>query len=68
MEIRNQTDHFDTELLLNNINYGVILSFVEKFGKILTLKEFIFDNFEYSIVNQNQSKEKINKLKKIKKN
>lgn len=50
------TKRLSTELLLTDINYGVILSFMEKFGKFLVLKEFIFDNFESSLVNQTESK------------
>lgn len=64
MEAADQTNHFYTTLLLNDINYGVILSFMDRFGKILALKEFIFDDFESSIVNQNQSKDKIKLLEK----
>ncbi|RMZ98039.1 Remodeling and spacing factor 1 [Brachionus plicatilis] len=55
MEVANETNQFEIDSLLNDINYGIILSFIDKFGNFLALKEFKFDNFESSLVNQSQT-------------
>lgn len=37
--------------LLNNINYAIILAFLEKFGNYLTLKDYPFKSFESHLLN-----------------
>lgn len=42
--------------LLNNINYGVILAYLDKFLSYLSIKEFNFDYFESDLINSNSGK------------
>ncbi len=52
----------DTETLLNDINYGTILAYIDKFGQYFNFKEMaLFKNFESSLTNK-----KICKLFKMK--
>ena len=37
--------------LLNNVDYGVVLAFLDKFATHLGIKEYTFKNFESSLIN-----------------
>lgn len=52
--------------LLNDINYGVILSYFDKFGKHLSKRVFIFTEFEANISNSAKTSKFSFKLTKIK--
>lgn len=54
----NQEEKFDDteinaknlEILHNDINYGIVLAFIEKFGKHFSFKEIKFEDFEKSLI------------------
>lgn len=39
------------EILHSDINYGIVLAFIDKFGKHFSFKEIKFDQFDSSIIN-----------------
>ncbi|RNA24260.1 remodeling and spacing factor 1-like [Brachionus plicatilis] len=39
------------EILHSDINYGIVLAFIDKFGKHFSFKEIKFDQFEQNIIN-----------------
>lgn len=41
----------NVEILHNDINYGIVLAFIDKFGKHFSFKEIKFDQFESSLIN-----------------
>lgn len=48
--------------LLNHINYGTILAYLDKFGKHLTIKELNYQQLEVDLVNSETSEIKLLKI------
>jgi hypothetical protein len=55
-EINQQETTELLDKLLNNVNYGVILAFLDKFSSYLTIKEYKFKELESSLINTKISK------------
>jgi hypothetical protein len=46
-----EVNESNLQKLHNDINYGIVLAFVDKFGQHFSFKEILFDQFETGLIN-----------------